>query len=185
MNLRDALHTRRTIHRYKTDALPEGAIERALAAAIMAPNHRLTWPWRFVRVGRDTRARIADLAVRLKQKPDVAWTDELEAKVRDKILNPAELVVVSIVRHADPSTAREDYAAAACAIQNLTLSLTAEGVGTKWSSGKVTCHAETYELLGIEATEQEIIGFVWAGIAADEPKTPERPPLDGFVRQLP
>ncbi len=185
MDLYDALHNRRTIHRYTRDPLPEGAVDRALAAAILAPNHRLTYPWRFTRVGRETRKPIAELACRLKAKPDAPCTDELAEKVRAKILNPAELIVVSIVRHDDPAIAREDYAAAACAIQNIHLALAGEGVGSKWSSGKVTCHPETYQHLGIDSEREEIIGFVWAGIAENTPKTPERPPLSEFVRSLP
>ena len=185
MDLHDALLGRRTIHRYARDPLPDAAIDRALAAAILAPNHRLTFPWRFTRVGRATREPIAALACRLKAKPDQPCAGELAEKVRGKILNPAELVVVSLVREPIPEIAREDYASAACAIQNLSLSLHAEGVGTKWSSGKVTRHPETYELLRIDAEREEIIGFVWAGIAANEPATPERPPLDDVVRSLP
>ena len=33
MELYEALRTRRTVHRYRRDALPEGAVDRALAAA--------------------------------------------------------------------------------------------------------------------------------------------------------
>lgn len=183
MDVQTALHTRRTVHRYRRGALPEGALDRALEAAIMAPNHRLTWPWRFTLVSREARAPLADLAVEFKAKPAQPCTAELEAKVRAKVLDPEHLVVVSLVRADNPMVAREDYAAAACAIQNLSLSLTAEGIGSKWSTGGVTRAAGTYAILDIDPETEEIIGFVWVGLPDCEPKTPERPPLETFVRR--
>ncbi len=49
------LASRVTCLDFGSKSLPAGAIERAVQAAIAAPNHRLTEPWRFVRVGVDTR----------------------------------------------------------------------------------------------------------------------------------
>ena len=40
----------------------------------------------------------------------------------------------------------EDYAACACAIQNLSLSLVADDVGCKWSTGQITKDPNTYKL---------------------------------------
>ncbi len=185
MDLHETILARRTVHAYTTDPLPAGAMERALDAAIHAPNHRLTFPWRFVRVGRQTREALADLVVRLKSPPGETLPPEAIDKARAKVLNPAELLVVSIRRHEDPQTAREDYASAACAIQNVHLALWAEGVASKWSSGKPTRHPETYAMFGIDHEREEIVGFVWAGIAAKVPPKPERPPLGELVRALP
>jgi nitroreductase len=185
MELREALLTRRTVHAYRREPIPEAAVERALRAAVMAPNHRLTFPWRFVRVGPKTRQPLAELAVRLKPKPGQVLSDERLAEVRTKVLNPAELFVVSIVRNDDPVIAREDYASAACAIQNLMLSLCADGFGAKWSTGYLPMHADTYALLGIDAAREEIVGFVWAGVPERVPAAQRRPELGELVRVLP
>lgn len=185
MHVHEAIRARRTIHSYRAEPLPAGAIERALEAAVMAPNHRLTFPWRFVRVGGETRGLLADLAVRLQTEKQGELPLEVVAKIRSKVLDPAELIVVSIVRHEDAFTAREDYAATACAIQNLHLSLWAEGIGSKWSTGGPTRHEDGYRILGIDAAREEIVGFVWAGLPAKVPPCPERPALATFVRTLP
>ena len=182
MEVREALLGRRTIHRYRPEPIPEGAVERALQAAICAPNHRLTFPWRFTRVGDASRERLATLAVSLKEKPEAPLTDAQIAAIRSKILNPAELIVVSVVRHENPDIAREDYASAACAIQNIKLALWAEGVGTKWSSGKLTVHPQSYATCGIDSGTEEIVAYLWAGIAETIPETPARPALSSFVR---
>ena len=57
--LHELLCARRTIHQYRECPLPEGALERAIEAAVTAPNHRLTEPWRFVRTGLATRRGLA------------------------------------------------------------------------------------------------------------------------------
>lgn len=174
---------RRTVHFYDSRPLPDGLLERALEAAIRAPNHKLTNPWRFTVVGDESRSQITEIAVDLKSsKP--GFSPALEAKIRRKVGSSPELVVVSQVLDADPFRRREDYAACACAIQNLTLVLWAEGVGSKWSSGGVTSDPRTYELLGIEPESEEIIGFVWAGYPETVPDPPRRP-LDEVVRRVP
>ena len=55
----DLVISRRTIHSYRPEAIEEEVVQRALRAAHHAPNHKLTWPWRFTRVGPETRADLA------------------------------------------------------------------------------------------------------------------------------
>jgi nitroreductase len=186
MDIQSILLQRRTIHDYDPSPLPEGALERALIAALAAPNHRMTEPWRFVRVGPETRSKLCEVSVGLKTPTGAAPRADLVEKTRKKMLNPAELLVVSRVRADDPEVEREDYAAIACAIQNLSLSLWAEDVGSKWSTGEVTTAAETYALVGIDERLEEIVGFVWVGKAASNvPKARRRRELSDVLRQLP
>ncbi len=186
MDVLTVLRERCTVHDYSTDPLPEGALERALGVALAAPNHRMTEPWRFSLVGPATRHKLCEISIALKTGDAEKARPEVAEKVRRKMLNPAELVVVSRARGEDPAVEREDYAAIACAIQNLTLALWAEGVGSKWSTGAVTTHAESYAALGIAEEHEEIVGFVWAGMPAVKPsKTRRRKSLDEVVRRLP
>lgn len=186
MNLQELLADRRTIHDYRPEPLPEGAVERAIAAAITAPNHRMTEPWRFVRVGPATRATLADISAALKGGPDKLGEAGLQ-KLRAKMLDPAELLVVCRVRHADEGIAREDYAAVACAVQNAMLSFWSEGLGSKWSTGAVTTDERTYTALGIDPSTDEIVGFLWAGHAAraDLPKPRRRRTVSEVLRSVP
>lgn len=185
MQLYDAIHRRRTIHDYLDRPLPEGAFERIIDAAHQAPNHKLTWPWRFSRIGRETREKtLLPLGIRLKAPTGRDPSPKLVAKITEKLMHPAELVVVSLVRCDDAFRAREDYAAAACAIQNLQLAATAEGAGAKWSSGGLTTHPETYAAVGIDPEVEEIIAFVWIGVPAKVPSI-KRPPLEAVLRAVP
>jgi nitroreductase len=182
MHVHEALLTRRTIHRYASEPVPEAVIQRALLAAHHAPCHKLTWPWRFTLVGPTARAALAEIAVALKERSGPLPPAQRES-VRDKILTPPVLIVASQVVDDDPMRAREDYAAVACALQNLQLSAHADGYGAKWSTGAVTTDEATHEVLGITAPER-IVGFVWLGRAAQIPEI-RRPPLHELVRRVP
>ncbi len=181
MELQKALLTRRTIHNYTADPIPEGAIERALEAAIRAPNHKLTNPWRFTRVGPEVRKKLTELGIELKCAKKNKFTPKFRDYLRQKYGNPAELVAVSQILNDDPFRRREDYAAAACAIQNFCLSLWGEDVGSKWSTGQMSRHESTYEMLDIDPDEEEIIAFVWVGQPEEIPDPP-RDPLESVVR---
>lgn len=186
MNLQQLIADRRTIHDYRTDALPEGALERAFALALMAPNHRMTEPWRFVRVGAQTRNRLLEISADLKGGGAAVSEAALE-KLRAKTLGPAELVVICQAVHEDQDVAREDYAAVACAVQNAMLSLWAEGIGSKWSTGAVTTDPRTYQSLSIDSALEQIVGFFWAGypLRSDVPKPRRRKSLADVFRYVP
>jgi nitroreductase len=172
--MQSALKSRATYQDFSSRVLPEGALERAIQAAIAAPNHRMTEPWRFIRTGVQTRETFATVQARLKDKGRSPSPTTLD-RAREKMLAPAELLVVCCVRHADPSVEREDYAAVACAVQNLCLSLWSEGIGSKWGTGGVTTDAETYQALRVNVAEQTIVGFLSIGYAARD-ASPEKPP---------
>ena len=186
MQITEALLTRRTVHAYTDDPVPEDALARALDAARHAPNHRLTFPWRFTRPGPVGRDAIAELYVRLKQEAagsplSSAKSERYFSKVRD----PAVLFVVTQMRSDDPFRAKEDYASVASAIQNLHLSVHADGLGAKWSTGGITRHPETYTICNIDPALEEIVGFVWVGVPRTVPQVAERPPVSSLVRTTP
>lgn len=180
MNTLEALMSRRTIQDFKTHPLPDGILERGLEAALRAPNHKLTNPWRFTHVGDASRKVFVDLAAEAKFGVDP--TDRQREMVAKKLERAPVFLVVSQVIDVDPFRRREDYAAVACAIQNLSLALWAEGVGAKWSTGPATRDPRTYELLGIDPAVEEIVGVVMIGYAAAVPETPRQALADVFRR---
>jgi nitroreductase len=188
MNVRELLSDRRTVHDYRAGALPEGALARAVEAAVAAPNHRMTEPWRFVQVGPGARQQLLEISAALKAAASGAPlnANALE-KLRAKMLTPSELLVVCQVKADDPEVAREDYAAIACSVYGAMLSLWSEGVGSKWSTGEVTTDERTYTCLGIDPGREEIVGFVWVGYAAkpDIPKPRRRRALSDVLRRVP
>jgi nitroreductase len=187
MDLHDALRSRRTIQRFRSDPVPDEVIERALAAATFAPNHKTTWPFRFVLPGPAARERVFRVGLRLKvaKKKLAAPTPELEQAVRADLLNPAHLVVVSQRLGDDPGRTEEDYAACVCAAYNLLLSVHADGFGGKWGTGATLRDPETFEILGLNPGHDRMVAFLWIGVPELVPHAPVRPALSELVRAVP
>ena len=176
------LRTRRTIHAFRPDPPPEAALHRAIELACAAPNHRLTEPWRFTVIGPETARRIALLNARLVE---AERGPEAAANKRARWLAMPGWFAVTCLRSDDPLREREDYAAAACAVQNMLLALWAEGLGTKWGTGPITRHPEFYDLLGIDPDEEQLVGLFWYGTPDTVPPMPPRCPAEEVTRRVP
>ena len=98
------------------------------------------------------------------------------------MLNPSHLLIATQVCTDNQVQKLEDYAACACAIQNLSLSLVADDVGCKWSTGKITKDPNTYKIAQINSSEEEIIGFIWIGYGT-EPPLIKRPLISTIYRE--
>jgi nitroreductase len=175
------LRGRRSIDLYAPDPVPTPVVLEAIDVARWAPNHRLTQPWRFYLIGPATRSRVIDLAVEI----DVAKKGERAGPVRRARLEAVPgFLVLTTRRSEDALVDREDYAACCCAAQNLMLYLWERGIGTKWTTGGITRDARFYELLGMDATRESVVGFIWYGVPKVVP-TQERRPAAELVTQLP
>ena len=181
MEILQAIQKRRTIHCFSKKIVPEDVIERSMFAANYAPCHRVTFPWRFTSLGINKRKLLYELQLSLKFG-DKQRNDSLVKTIKDKILNPSHLLVATQVISDDQVQKLEDYAACACAIQNLSLSLVADGVGYKWSTGIITKDPKTYQIAEIDPNEEEIIGFIWIGYGT-EPPLINRPLLNTIFRE--
>jgi nitroreductase len=161
-------------------------LENALRAAVAAPNHRMTEPWTFLCAGPETRIRIAEIAIRVKEaKAGKTYDAEARQALTRQFTTPAALVVVVQKVAADVSVDRENYAAIACALQNAALVLWEAGVGSKWSTGAVTTNPETYDLLKLQPEVARIVGLFWVGFPASVPPKPtRRRSLDDVVIHL-
>uniref|UniRef100_A0A7S0LVA6 Nitroreductase domain-containing protein n=1 Tax=Coccolithus braarudii TaxID=221442 RepID=A0A7S0LVA6_9EUKA len=181
----DALRSRRTINAFKAE-LPGGwnaALRRAVEAATFAPNHKRTEPWRFHLLGPQGIRRVCELNAEL-----VATTKGAKAgekKLGRWLAMPGWLVVTCV--RSEPSmddpagVAREDYAACCCAVQNLCLSLHAEGIGTKWTTGPVNFDTRFSEAAGL-SDDEYVVGTIWFGEAAGtQPAPPSKRPIDDVL----
>ena len=60
MDVLEAIETRRSVRKYKPEAIPEGDLKKILEAAHIAPSAGNKQPWRFVVVrDQDTRTKLA------------------------------------------------------------------------------------------------------------------------------
>ena len=190
MELFEAISGRRTIKDFKPDVVPADLLERALAAGLWAQNHKLTEPWRFTLLGPDAHRQLAEAfadaqATSLGPDADPAHREQLRREAAGKILSKPRVVAVSQLLGGSPAQQREDYAAVACAVQNVQLAAWADGLGMQWSSGKIIQLPLTYEVLGIDRANEEIVGLLFFGYPASIPAAQGRKPLAEVSRWLP
>lgn len=181
MKILDLIQTRRTIHSYTEEKVSREVIENSILAAIHAPNHKMTWPWRFIVAGAQVRKKLGDLSVKLKSNKS-PMTDVAEKAMRKKYNDEGSLVIAAISKSENPATLKEDYAAMACAIQNMSLYLHEQGFGSKWSTGAIIAHNETYKMLDWDPQLIEICGFIWIGKPRGAIAPIPRPALEQFLK---
>ena len=180
MEIAEAIKKRRTLHIFSKKRVPREVIEKSIFAANQAPCHRRTFPWRFTSIGIKKRELLYQLQLTLKFG-DTTIDEFSLKKIREKMLNPSHLLIASQICSDNQVQKLEDYAACACAIQNLSLSLVSDDVGCKWSTGKITTDPNTYQIAEINQREEEIIGFIWIGYGT-EPPLIKRPLISTIFR---
>ena len=162
----ETLIGRRTVNNFDPSRTVDPEIvQKAVEAAIYAPCHKMTEPWRFIHLGTQTIEAIAKL-----NAASIAQKDPAKAKKKQKRWQaiPGWCVVTCVKSPSDAVQEREDYAATACAIQNFMLSLWSQGIGTKWTSGPITRTKEFADLCGIDLTTADVVGCIWYGYAVGE-----------------
>jgi nitroreductase len=152
----EVIRARRTLKAFTPETVDAAIVRELLALAVLAPNHHETEPWRFWVVGPATIARLS------------------EATGDQKLLRSQTAIVVGVLRNEDPSVAEEDYAAVACAIENLMLAARGRGLASFWRTPGVLDRPAFSSIVGIPADVRPI-GFVHVGHPAEAfPETPER-----------
>lgn len=171
---------RRSVGVVEPGPVPQELIEVLLAAAVRAPNHKLTQPWRFIVLEGDARRALgtahAAAVGRLGGEPP---SDRDAAKLERA---PVVIVCASESDRDDPVQALEDRDAVAAAVQNLLLAAEAIGLAAIWRTGTMPFEPEVKEHLGL-AGSAEIVAFVYLGWPRAglrlEPRAPR--PLEGVV----
>jgi len=180
-DLEEVIRGRRTINLYLQTPVPEELVREAIEAATWAPNHHVTEPWHFYLLGRETIEQCLDLCrdiVAAKKGPDAA-----EFK-REKWSEKPGWLVVTCSRSGDELAQREDYAACAAAIQNFMLYLWKAGVGSKWTTGDITRDSRFFDILGVDADTELVVGLLWFGYPKVTPAQ-KRKNLRDVLSELP
>ncbi len=174
MDAHDAIARRVSTRAFRPESVPRYAIERLLAAAVRAPNHKLTEPWRFAVLTGEARRRYAEIRRALRAKrfapEDPAGAKAVEKTWREHLETPAFVAVMCAVSD-DPVRREEDYGATMMAIENLMIAAAADGLGTFLRTGGILEHDDLKALVGLPAGYR-IVGMVSLGYPAgdDEPK---------------
>jgi len=56
------------VHKFDSTEVDDGVLRRAIECAIAAPNRRGNEPWRFIKLGKETVAKVVELREELNNK---------------------------------------------------------------------------------------------------------------------
>jgi len=157
-----------------------------LAAAALAPNHRLTQPWRFYVLGPEARhaygLALGERKARKVEQPEAARA------MRDNVAEEHRalpcMLAVAVVNNDNPEIREEDYAAAMIAVQNLALTAVELGLGTHIKTGGVMSDPAARAAARVK-DEERIVAIVNVGVPADVPPPKKREAATALTTWVP
>jgi nitroreductase len=175
MDTIEAIHTRMSIGKMKTQPVEREKIEQLLDAGVQAPNHHKVRPWRFVVISGSAREQLGDVMAENfhRRFPDVK--PEAVEKERAKPLRSPVIIVVAVDPPNDPRVREiENICAAAAACENILLAAHALGLAGHWRTGDAAHNPEIKRFLGYSES-QHVIAFLYIGYAEVETTPAPRP----------
>jgi len=178
MEVYDAIKKRRSVRSFDGRPVAREQLERLIAAAAAAPSAHNSQPWHFHVTSGKARDAVCDIVslstVHLQEYLEMLPTEQLEAAERFFAgLGGAPVVIVVSVPVSEDEPARiNTYLATGCAIQNLLLAATEEGLAccnvtfAFWVRDKLSGLLEIGE-------DREIVSLLLVGHPAEVPV--ERP----------
>lgn len=169
MNITEAIQTRRSVKMFKDkDPIDKKTVEQLLQAAIMAPNHHHTEPWKFFVLQGDGRLplsrKLAEWAKTRVDDPNSEAGQKRINKISSKPLIAPTAIVVALSRQAGNEKAIyiEDVSAVSAAVQNILLEAHGLGLGAIWKSGPAYYAEPVKEYFNL-TYDEEILGVIFVG----------------------
>ncbi len=186
MNVFDAIHERRSIKRFSNEPVTRAQLERLLEAAVLAPNHRMTQPWRFLVLGPESRRTYGHvLGLRKGAKlEDPAVGDAIARKIEEEYAALPAMIGIGMREDANPADREEDYAATFMGVENLCLAALELGLGTHLKTGAILADARVREALQLPEGER-LVAIVQVGHPAEQPAPKPRTRAAELTRWLP
>lgn len=176
MDALEAIMTRRSVGKVTERRPPAEEVAALLEAAVRAPNHHLTEPWRFIVLAGEALHRLGEvMAGRVRREsPDDPNLDKKMEFERKRPLRAPVIVTVVYAPSGNPKAVEmEDRYAVGAAMENVLLAAHARGLGAYLRTGPAAADPEVRRFLGLSGGE-EVAGFIYAGYPAETP--PPAPP---------
>lgn len=195
MDVFEAINSRRSIRRYKSDPVKDEDIEKILEAGRQAPSATNDQPWHFIVIkDADYIKSLAEMVhAMIDARIAAAGDPERQKAMEDfRFLNThffTAPVVIAVLAKPWPSY-RTDYVrqindpglqSVAGAIQNMLLAATALGYGTCWMTGPIDAAKDELEAMLAVEPPYYLVTFVPIGLADESPKARPRKPLSEVV----
>lgn len=153
-DLLQVISGRRCAPAFEEIVVPSRVIDDAISAALYAPDHRKSEPWRFRVLGPETVAKVSDSMGLAKPTA------------------PCCVVVTCALDQSNVEEEADDFTSCCCAVQNFMLALHVEGLGTRWVSpgsvelNKSAARVKFDEAVGLDPSNERLVAVVWLGFVA-------------------
>ena len=187
------IRSRRSIRRYRAEAIAPDVLERILEAGTWAPSAHNRQPWRFVvltaAAQREPLATTMGNLLRASRSADGDDSADIEgdvARSNARIAGaPAAIVAFLTMEdmdtYPDPKRSHAEELMAvqgvAMAVQNILVAAHAEGLGACWMCAPLFCQEEVGAALGVPS-HWRAQALLTLGLPASKGKPPVRRPID-------
>lgn len=157
-------------------------IERILTLGARTPDHGKLFPWRFVVMGPQSRADLAEALLPLADRQPGA--DKARKVLMKLTAAPVTILVISAPVDSQKVPVWEQQLSAGAVCMNLEHAANALGYSASWITDWYSYDAEATALYGVRDGEQ-VAGFIHLGTLAEPPLERPRPDLAGRTDYLP
>jgi nitroreductase len=163
----EVIRGRRSIGKVKDEPVPKELVEKLIEAAVWAPNHYGTQPWKFIVMTGEGRRVLGQAFADIAAESLSGLSDEELGLRRDKEIakafrSPVVIAAVCVPSDAPRVIVAEELAAVHAAVQNLLLTAHGSGLGAIWRTGEPAYHPKMKQALGLEGNEQ-VVALVYVG----------------------
>ncbi len=170
METYEAIMTRRSVGKTTGERPDRATIEKLINAAVAAPNHHLTEPWRFLVLSGSALEELGE-----------AWATGAEregkdpAGLKEKALRaPVIIVVIEKPKGHLPKVIEvEEHHAVGAAMQNMLLAAHEMGLAAMLRTGPAAHIKECHDFIGL-GDDELVAGYVYVGY-----------PPEGFIKAPP
>jgi nitroreductase len=205
MDVKTAIHTRRSVRKYKSTPVPKEIVLELLEAANLAPSATNRQPWEFVVVHRSYLDRLEDILKEAFRERVAGVSEEgMRRAIKDlslpedgsgdklkvlgtfyRTLGGAPIAIgVCLPREKDPWMSKNNISDSAAAIENLLLAAWGKGLGTCWLTGPLKARADMIAaFLGVPE-DRELVAIVSLGYPDHQPPMPPKKNVAEKVRWI-
>jgi nitroreductase len=157
-------------------------VERILTLGARTPDHGKLFPWRFVVMGPNSRADLAEALLPLADRQPGA--DKARKVLMKLTAAPLTILVISAPVDSQKVPVWEQQLSAGAVCMNIEHAANALGYSASWITDWYSYDAEATALYGVRDGEQ-VAGFIHLGTLAEAPLERPRPDLAARTDYLP
>lgn len=181
------IRSRRSVYppQYSGEVIKKEIIEEMLENANWAPTHKLSEPWRFSVFTGNGLKKLASFMAELYKEVATekgSFDENKYQMLGTKPLKASHIISIGMNRDEKERLPEiEEIEAVACAVQNMSLTAAAYGIGSYWGSGGITYFEKAKPFFELGPADK-LLGFLYLGIPKVESPVGKRRPIAEKVR---